>query len=175
MTTRKIFKGATPAQFAVRDMLALLFAQELLAPGEEIFVVAPWISNVIIFDNRTGQFDTLNPQWGRREIHLIEVLTTLAAHGTRIRIYTRPEVHNRRFRLRFNEAVADLALQPQCSCTELAYLHTKGLLTETAFVDGSMNLTENGVAINDESVTVSFASADIAKARIHFSTYESDR
>lgn len=175
MTTRKIFKNATTAQFAVRDALALLFAQELLAPGEEVFVVAPWISNIVVFDNRTGQFDTLNPQWGRRAIRLIDVLTTLAAHGTYVRIYTRPEAHNRRFHLRFEKAVTDLALQSQCSCAERAHLHTKGLLTETAFVDGSMNLTEHGVALNDESVTVSFAPTDIAAARVHFSAYESDR
>ena len=39
------------------------FAQELLAPGEEVFVVAPWISNIVVFDNRANRsssFDEKN-------------------------------------------------------------------------------------------------------------------
>jgi phosphatidylserine/phosphatidylglycerophosphate/cardiolipin synthase-like enzyme len=52
-----------------------------------------------------------------------------------------------------------------------AQLHTKGVLTDRVLVDGSMNLTESGVALNDEAVTVSFEPDHVATARMHFELY----
>ena len=65
--TRKIFKSAVTSQHAVREVLSMVFAQELLAPSREVFIVAPWISNIVIFDSRLGQYATLNPEWAKRE------------------------------------------------------------------------------------------------------------
>lgn len=52
---RKIFKSAVTSQSAVREVLVMVFATELLAPSKEVFIVAPWISNIVIFDSRLGQ------------------------------------------------------------------------------------------------------------------------
>jgi hypothetical protein len=35
-----------------------------------------------------------------------------------------------------------------------------------------MNLTESGVALNEEAVTVSFDPEHVAAARVHFALYE---
>ena len=45
------------------------------------------------------------------------------------------------------------------------------MLTGLVLVDGSMNLTESGVALNDEAVTVSFEPDQVAAARMHFELY----
>ncbi len=170
--TRKIFKSAVTSQHAAREVLSMLFAQELLAPSREVFIVAPWISNVVIFDGRLGQFATLNPEWDKREVRLVEVLVSIAANGTVLHIHTRPDDHNKGFRRRITEAMTDAGLQDQMRWSDKnANLHTKGVLTDRVLLDGSMNLTESGVALNDEAVTVSFVPEQVAAARVHFELY----
>jgi hypothetical protein len=170
-STRKIFKSAVTSQAAVREVLVMVFAQELLVPSKEVFIVAPWISNIVIFDSRLGQYATLNPEWSKREISLVEVLVAIAGNGTVLHVHTRPEEHNKAFKRRIHEAVLDAGLGDQLVWVDSnAALHTKGVLTESALVDGSMNLTERGVGVNDEAVSVWFDPERIAEARVHFST-----
>jgi hypothetical protein len=169
---RKIFKNATAAQSAVRDVLATIFAQELLAPSRDLFIVAPWVSNIMILDNRQSQYTSLNPEWPRREIRLIEVIVGLAATGAIVHIHTRPEPHNRPFLQKLQEALEDAGVSDRCLRREHARLHTKGLLTDRVLLDGSMNLTESGVGLNDEAITVHFDQRAIADARVHFDSYE---
>lgn len=171
--TRKIFKSAVTSQHAVREVLTMVFAQELLAPSKEVFIVAPWISNIVIFDSQLGQYATLNPEWAKREIRLVEVLVAIAANGTSLHIHTRPDDHNRSFKRRIQEALEDAGLSDLlCWSDRNALLHTKGVWTNRVLIDGSMNLTESGVALNDEDVTVSFEPEQVAAARIHFQLYE---
>lgn len=172
-TTRKIFKSAVTSQHAVREVLTMIFAQELLAPSREVFIVAPWISNIVIFDSQLGQYATLNPEWAKREIRLVEVLVAVAANGSALHIHTRPDDHNKAFKRRIQEALGDAGLGDQLHWSDRnALLHTKGVWTDRVLIDGSMNLTESGVALNDEAVTVSFDPEQVAAARVHFQLYE---
>lgn len=171
--TRKIYKGAVTSQHAVREVLTMVFAQELLAPSHEVIIVAPWISNIVIFDSQLGQYSTLNPEWAKREIRLIEVLVAIAANGTTLHIHTRPDHHNKIFKRRIQEALSDAGLLDQLRWTDSnSLLHTKGVWTDRMLIDGSMNLTESGVALNEEAVTISFDPEQIAAARVHFALYE---
>lgn len=170
--TRKIFKNASASQHAVREVLALVFAQELLTPSREVFIVAPWISNVVVFDSRLGQFATLNPEWAKREVRLVEVIAAIAANGAMVHVHTRPDEHNKHFRWRIVQALTDAGLADQLRWSDNnPTLHTKGLLTDRVWIGGSMNLTESGIAINDETVTISYDPAEIGAARIHFELY----
>ena len=108
--TRKIYKGAVTSQHAVREVLTMVFAQELLAPSKEVFIVAPWISNIVVFDSQIGQYATLNPEWAKREIRLVEVLVAIAANGTTLHIHTRPDDHNKVFKRRMQDALGDAGL-----------------------------------------------------------------
>lgn len=171
--TRKIFKNASASQHAVREVLALVFAQELLSPSGAVFIVAPWISNIVVFDSRVGQFATLNPEWSKREVRLVEVVVAIASNGAMVHIHTRPDDHNRHFRWRIQEAMTDAGLAERLRWSDTnGSLHTKGILTDRVLIDGSMNLTESGVALNDEAVTVSYVPGDIATARVHFESYD---
>lgn len=174
MNDRHIYKSATTAQHAVRDVLTALFARELIMPSDELFLVEPWISNIVIIDNREGTFDTLNPGWGKREVRLAEVLANLAAGGTRIHVVVRPDPHNQRFLGLLEEAMLDAGCADDARRTvrQLAELHTKGLLFgRQVLLKGSMNLTENGVSFNDEQVSVIFDGKAIADAHVHFDSY----
>jgi hypothetical protein len=171
---RKIFKSATTSQSAVRELLAFVFTQELLLPGKDVFLVAPWISNIAILDNRQGGFMSLNPEWARADIHLVDMLTALATRGARLHLHVSTDPHNHFFETRLKEALGDAGVSDQCLWKAHRLLHTKGVLTEQVLVSGSMNLTRNGIRILDESVDAFFDPAVVAGARVHFDSYEQD-
>lgn len=169
--TRKIFKSSTALQGAVQEVLCFAFVQELLAPSQHLFLVAPWISNIVVFDNRLGQFSALNPDWGKRDIRLVEVLVAAASNGSLIHVLTRPDSHNQYVERRLKEAMGDAGLSLALNWKVKPLLHSKGLLTDRFYLDGSMNLTESGVHLNDETIALSYEQSDIALARIHFEDY----
>lgn len=168
MTDRVIFKSATSAPHAARDALEIVLAHELLVPSDVVYLLAPWASNIVIFDNRLGQFDGLNAEWGRREIRLIEVLVAIAQNNARLVVRVKPDSHNQPFCTRLADALREGGVFDLCRITESTPLHTKGLATAQALVSGSMNFTTNGIAINDESLLVTFDPAKVAAARIEF-------
>lgn len=171
MSTRHIFKSATSGPRSALDALVSILAQEILVPSTELHLMSPWVSDIVIFDNRTGGFDGLDPGWSRREIRLSEVLTTIAAGNTRLVLRVRPDDHNLRFRTRLMQSLDDAGLGDRCDWTERAELHTKGLLTDRVLISGSMNFTENGIRFNDESLTITFEREHIARARLEFQSH----
>jgi hypothetical protein len=50
-------------------------------------------------------------------------------------------------------------------------LHTKGILLGGCLLMGSMNLTYNGMVINDEWVEFSIDSAELGRTRLEFRHY----
>lgn len=169
---RRIFKTQTTGVITIRELLQTMFVAEVLHPGDEIWLVSPWISNVVVIDNRSGSFDALNPEWGRREIRLADVLVTLMNHGTKVHIVTRSDASNDAFRTR----IADLALEHSLEDKVVVHihgqLHTKGILLTRCLLMGSMNLTYNGMVINDEWVEFSLDQHDIGRTRLEFARYE---
>jgi phosphatidylserine/phosphatidylglycerophosphate/cardiolipin synthase-like enzyme len=168
---RKIFKTSTAMKSAVHEVLGFAFAQELLLPSNDVFLVAPWISNIVVFDNKLGQFSALDPDWGKRDIRLVEVLVSAAKNGARIHVLTRPDPHNQHVEGRLKEAMSDVGLSETLNWKTIPTLHSKGLLTDSFYLDGSMNLTESGVHLNDETIAISFMTGEIAAARVHFEEY----
>lgn len=51
-------------------------------------------------------------------------------------------------------------------------LHTKGILLTRCLLMGSMNLTYNGMVINDEWVEYSLDRHDLARTRLKFKRYK---
>lgn len=172
MSVRKIFKNATTSQASVQEALAFVFTQELLLPSDHLFIVAPWISNIPILDNRKGGFVALSPEWPKSDVHLVEILATLATRGARLHLHVGTDSHNRYFESRLREALADAGVEGQCQWKAHPYLHTKGILTDQVLVSGSMNFTRNGIRLLDESVDICFAPEIVGGARTHFESYE---
>lgn len=168
---RYIFKSATTAPRAARDVLAMVLAEELLLPSKTVYLAAPWVTDIVIFDNSTGSFEGLNPDWARREIRLIEVLVAIAINSTRLDIRVRPDPHNKPFSIRLARALADLGLQNSCVWSEIPDFHTKGLLTDRVWIGGSMNFTERGVGLNAEALTIDFNPQKVASIRLEFSSH----
>ncbi len=168
---RRIFKTQTTGVATIQELMQTMFVAEVLQPGEDVWIVSPWISNVVLIDNRSGNFDALNPEWGRREIRLADVLVTLMSHGTRVHVVTRNESSNDSFRTRITDLVSEHDLQDSLTVRLHHQLHTKGILLTRGLLMGSMNLTYNGMTINDEWVEFSLAPSDLSRARLEFARY----
>ena len=169
---RRIFKTKTTGVTTIQELMQTMFVAEVLRPGANIWIVSPWISDVVLIDNRSGNFDSLNPEWGRREIRLTDVLGTLMTHGTKVHIVTRNESSNDSFRTRIDDLASEQDLKGLLHIHIHDQLHTKGILLTGCLLMGSMNLTYNGMIINDEWVEFSRDPADLSRTRLEFARYE---
>jgi phosphatidylserine/phosphatidylglycerophosphate/cardiolipin synthase-like enzyme len=152
-------------------LLQSMFVGEMLGSGYRIWIVSPWVSNVVLIDNRSGNFDSLSPEWGRREIRLADVLIGLMARGVEIVLVTRDLETNLPFLNRLHEAAVMHAVDDQLIVRLDPLLHTKGILLSHSLLIGSMNLTYNGLEMNDEWIQFSIDPDDIATTRLEFAKY----
>ena len=168
---RRIFKSQAAGVTTIAELLQSMFVAEMLRPDGDLWIVSPWISNVVLIDNRSGNFDALNPEWGRREVRLVDVLLALMSRGASVKIVTRSDEMNRAFIGRLKDMAQQLALEDQVSITVREKLHTKGVLLSNSLLMGSMNLTYYGMQINDEWVEFSVDPEDLAATRLEFKQY----
>lgn len=171
--TRRIFRSAVTSQGVIRELVQIMCLAELIAPGPEVWLVSPWISDFSLLDNRSGRFDSINPQWQRREIRFVDCALQFMTNGTRVIVVTRPDSHNQTFLDRFSDRALEAGLSDSAQILLHDRLHTKGILTTGGLLLGSMNLTYSGLELNDESVSYETSTEAIAKARVAFETYRS--
>lgn len=134
----------------IAELLQSIFVGELLAPSRVLYLISPWISNVPILDNRAHAFVSLEPGWTHSEVRLIEVLERLMDMGCKLVVATRPERHNVSFLHTLRQASERIGVSPVIH--EVEELHEKGILGDVFYLSGSMNLTFNGISINEERV-----------------------
>jgi len=168
---RRIFKSQQTGVAVICELLQSMFVGEMLRAGGTIWIVSPWVSNVVLIDNRSGNFDTLNPEWSRREIRLLDILVALMSRGTRVVIVTRDVDTNSGFLDGLRDIVEAHALERQIVVKTDKFLHTKGILLSESLLMGSMNLTYNGLAMNDEWIQFSIDPDDVANTRLEFDKY----
>ena len=141
MSTRQFLQSAVNARNAVRELLQMVFAAELLSPSRSLWLVSPWIRDIPVLDNTTGSFLSLCPDFPLSEIRLSLVLRQLLARGTQVVIATRPDPENTQVYDNLRGIGADGSLVFQ----ERAELHAKGIVGDAFSLIGSMNLTYNGI------------------------------
>ncbi|ONN70917.1 phospholipase D-like domain-containing protein DpdK [Pseudomonas oryzihabitans] len=168
---RRVFKNQQTGSATIRELLQSMFVGEMLGTGNRIWIVSPWISNIVLIDNRSGNFDSLNPEWGRREVRLADILIDLMARGAEVVIVTRDLETNTPFLNRLHESSAMHSTGGQLIVQLDPLLHTKGILLSHSLLIGSMNLTYNGLEMNDEWIQFSIDSNDIATTRLEFAKY----
>jgi hypothetical protein len=149
---------------AIRDLLQALLAAELLSPSRELWLLFGWISDIEVLDNRSRQFSALRADWPASPIRLLAVLEALLDRGATLCLVLRNVSHNQPFIQRlqaFREGHAGrlrLATGPE--------VHEKGVLGDDFLLSGSMNLTYNGMVVNDEHVTLRTDAASIEEWRM---------
>ena len=137
---------------AIQDLLQSLFVAELICPSRKLWFAFGWISDIEILDNRSRQFSVLQPDWPAAMIRLSSVVEALLARGGSIAMVLRDVDHNRIF-------ANKLAPLKEKFDQQLLYalevdVHEKGLLGDDFLLSGSMNLTYNGITVNDEHLTL---------------------
>lgn len=149
----------------LNDLLQNLLVTELLVPSGQLWVLSPWISDIDVIDNTAGQFKTVLPGLPARHIRFTEVLIELARRGSDVRVLTRNEESNTVARQRL-EDVGGLGAKPTVKIRP--NLHDKGIVGDRFHIQGSMNFTYFGQAVNDEGVTLTHTPHEIAEARIAY-------
>jgi hypothetical protein len=159
----------------VRELLEAIFVAELLVPSESIWVVSPWITDIEILDNRSGAYSALGPQWGPRKIRLSEIFGAILDR-THLIVVGRPDTHNEVFFQKLEDIASASGTIGNLTIIRREQLHLKGILGSHYYLSGSMNLTYNGVEINEEGVTFETTESETAAARIAFhENYEVDQ
>lgn len=170
-TARIVVKTAQGNRDEIRDLLESLFVAELLAPGPEIWLVSPWVSDLELLDNRSGAYSALDPYWPKRHITLAELLAFALKtnDATKVHVVTRSDPHNAKFCERLRRlANLDGTGARLSIASDRDKLHSKGLIGTAFAMNGSMNFTRNGVAIFDEMVQFETAPERLAQLRVSF-------
>lgn len=150
MVDSRRLSGPTQAR-SIRDLLQSIFAAELLRPSRELWFLSAWVSDIPILDNRAHAFTAFAPDWPTSQIRLSRVLGAIAARGASVHVAVREDDHN----LAFCDALVRLPsdVQSQLSVHQAPTFHEKGIVGDDYVLEGSMNFTHSGIAINDEHVT----------------------
>jgi hypothetical protein len=164
---RVIRKSLNASASEAADVLAGLFSAELACPSKCLWLVSPWISDIELLDNTAGNFDALT-RFGKRRIHLAEILVTLASTGTHLVVGTTMAEHNTRFLDRFKMLAEDLRVEDKLtiSIDTSDDLHTKALTGDDFALAGSMNITFNGIQVREEFIDLRTDEAFVAQARM---------
>ena len=173
-TCRLIVKSARSNRDEVRELLESLLAAELLHPGEEIWLVSPWISDIPVLDNRAGSYSGLEPSWPKRHLTLAELLAFAlrTQPQCRLHVVTRPGEHTSRFCDRLRTLIALDGNTERLNLDDRrSELHTKGLVTTGFAFNGSMNFTYNGVEVLDETVQLEISPARVAQFRLNLHSH----
>lgn len=146
-------------------MLSAALLSELVFPGDSLWVVSGWITDVEVLDNTQGSFDWVLGDSPPATCRLSQILALIAAAGARIHVVTRPTAHNEIFLRRLSAAVSDsrdlrVVLDPA--------VHEKTICGREWLFTGSMNFTLTGLGSNEESVTYRVSSREAAQAQLDF-------
>ena len=139
--TRQFLQTALDARNAVRELVQMIFAAELLAPSRSLWLVSPWIRDIPILDNTTGSFLALCPDFPLTEVRLSLVLRQLLARGSQLVIAARPDPGN----TQVYDSLRGIGSDDDLIFHERSELHAKGIVGDTFSLIGSMNLTYNGL------------------------------
>lgn len=167
MVNRVIRKSQRNSAFEAAELLVGIFSCELVAPGKCLWLVSPWISDVELIDNSAGGFDALT-RFGKRRVRLVEVLVALASMGTHIVVGTTTDSHNNRFLRRLQTTADDLRVRDRLtiSIDPSENLHAKSVTGDDFTIDGSMNITFNGIHVREELIDLRTDLAYVAQARM---------
>jgi len=168
MKKRVIRKNSVYCSTLASDLLQSLFVAEFVSPSEKIWLVSAWISDIPILDNTGLGFSGVSPRWGPGKIRLTEVLVELATRGTTVIVATNQDTHNDGFKQRLSMKADEAGVSEIVHIIEERELHTKALLGDNYYLDGSMNFTNNGLEVNDETLSLVLEPDDVVRARMEY-------
>lgn len=150
-----------------REMLSSLLASLIVTPGS-IWLVSPWVSDFDVLDNRSGEWDRINPSWGHRVVRFSELLVNCVESGCDLTLVCRDLNINKAF---LSRVQGPLGNSKQFRSAFSNDLHAKGLLTRSWYLSGSMNFTYSGANKNDEQIQLIVSSDLISETKLEFERF----
>ncbi len=161
---RVLLASKSGERAAMMELVESAFAAELLAPGRDLWIVSPWLSDVPVLGNEAGGYTTLCPDFARSRVPVSYVLGELLQRGTTVHVVTRPDEGDAVVRS-IRSVAADSASE-RLRHVRVKELHAKVLLSRSMAIRGSMNLTYNGTGFLDELESFSTDPEEIATIRV---------
>lgn len=166
--TRSIFRSSIHCRSEIRELLEGIFVRELLSPSPEFFIVSPWVSDIAVIDNRANAYTDILPQSGPREVRLGEVLRVMLRSGANVCLAIRPDRHNDKLiDTLVSRAQADRT-DEQLTIASEKDLHEKGICGADYYLNGSMNLTYNGIEVLEESVKYVTDPSEVSRVQVTY-------
>lgn len=147
----------------VRSLLQNLCVAEALDPGGEVFLISPWTRNIDLIENRAGEFDWVDPDWPRGSVRLLDWVRTLCIRGARVNVLQGDSPSGRSFdaavgRLQRDLPEGRLELCRTGPLSQSGSNHAKAILTPNFAVTGSMNISEPGLEMHVEHLSIRLSS-----------------
>ena len=155
------------------DLLQSLFIAELLFPSSRVWISSPWIVDFDLIDNSSRQLSSLVPAWPATPIRFSDVLLELLERRSGIVIISNHDPKNADFLTRM-EAIRG-SFPDRVHIFMENQVHEKGILTDNFTLDGSMNLTYQGVNLNQEHVRYSQQPEAIHERRLVLESHWGNR
>jgi len=149
---RRIFKTKNTGKSTLKELLLGLFVSELFKPSPKVWIVSPWISDIIAIDNTGGNFNTINPDWSGKKILLSDVIIQMLSMSSKVYIISNLDLHNKTFFDKINNKAKEEGLSEGLTTINRPDLHAKGIITNNGSLSGSMNITFSGLEINEEKI-----------------------
>jgi phosphatidylserine/phosphatidylglycerophosphate/cardiolipin synthase-like enzyme len=160
-TWRRTVRTNPRAGVRVNEILSTALVSELIQPSAHLWLVSPWVSDIIVLDNRDEHLEAVLGQDYVRTLYLSEVLAMIVSGGCRLHVAVRPDDHNTTFLGRLERVLSrpfDLHRGED--------LHEKTLCGGEWLITGSMNFTWRGLEVNDEAVMYSVDRELAAQTRL---------
>lgn len=132
---------------------------------DTLWLVSPWVTDFDLLDNRSNNWSNLNPSWGARKVRFTELLIFAVESGCRLNLVTNNDPINDAFISRLKTVITDPELM---SVIRSKSLHTKGFLTSSLWLAGSMNFTYSGTHLNQEQVQLNMSKDIILEMQLEF-------
>ncbi len=163
-TSRQIFLHGPYGSRQLKEAMGDLLVGLILSP-DDVWLVSPWVSDFELLDNRAGDWSAMHAGWGVKLVMFSELLAAAVDSGCRLTLVTNADKMNDQF---YERLIKDLADDVAVRRIISDKVHTKGFLTRSFFLAGSMNFTYSGVSRNEETVRLSVDKDEIAEARHEF-------
>lgn len=164
LNSRDINTSTPLGKRQLKEVLTSIFAGLIFSP-QDIWLVTAWLTDFDVIDNRSGDWNVLNPNWGSRMITFLDLLETAVDAGCQLNLVVKQSDRNDSAVNRLKNYFANNDLFYLCISQEL---HIKGLLTKSCFLKGSMNFTYFGANKNEELLTLTSDLHSMSSARIDF-------
>jgi len=132
---------------------------------DTIWLVSPWVTDFDLLDNRSNNWSNLNPTWGARKVRFTELLIYAIESGCKLNLVANEDSINHAFINRLRTVITD---SESLTIIKSESLHTKGFLTSSLWLAGSMNFTYSGIHLNQEQVQLNMSPDIILEMKLEF-------